>query len=89
MLCHKISVDLAHETKRMATCVGENRKFEPQPNVRCLIIDFSALSYIDPSGCVALKTLIKELNNVSIIVYIASCSCNVAAFILPLFTVNN
>lgn len=50
------------------------QKYEPV-DVKCLIIDFSALSYIDPSGCTALKMLIRELNNISIVVYIAACSC--------------
>lgn len=50
-----------------------------QLDTKCLIIDFSALSYIDPSGCSALKLLVKELNKVGIIVYIAAASCKLGA----------
>lgn len=38
-------------------------------------MDFSALSYIDPSGVGSLKQLIADFNKLSITVYIAGASC--------------
>lgn len=43
--------------------------------IKCLIIDFSALSYIDPSGCSSLKLLVQELNRIDICVFIAGAPC--------------
>lgn len=44
-------------------------------NIKCLIIDFSALSYIDSSAVSSLKLLIKDFNRLSVDVYIAGASC--------------
>lgn len=44
-------------------------------DINCIIIDFSALSYIDPSGVLALKQLINDFNRLNIRVYIAGASC--------------
>lgn len=50
------------------------QRYEPI-YLKCLIIDFSALSYIDPSGVTSLKLLIDDFNKLSINVYIAGASC--------------
>jgi anti-anti-sigma regulatory factor len=39
-----------------------------------IILDFLALSYIDPSGVTALKLLNEDFNKVDIIIYIAGIS---------------
>lgn len=44
-------------------------------NTNCIIIDFSALSYIDPSGVLSLQQLINDFNRLLIKVYIAGASC--------------
>lgn len=48
--------------------------------LRCLILDFSALSYIDPSGVSSLITLVKGFNKLQIHVFISGCSCKFFVF---------
>lgn len=55
------------------------RKFEKlqkklNTDLRCLIIDFSALSYIDPSGITTLKIIAVDFQRIDIPIYIAGCS---------------
>nr|CAD7432363.1 unnamed protein product [Timema monikensis] len=45
--------------------------------MRCLILDFSALSYIDPSGVNMLRILGEEFNKIDIPVYVSGSSCPV------------
>lgn len=42
--------------------------------LRCLILDFSALSYVDPSGVSMLKILAEEFKRIDIPIYIGGCS---------------
>lgn len=42
-------------------------------HLRCLILDFSSVSYIDPSGVSMLKSIIESFTKLDIAVYIASC----------------
>lgn len=53
---------------------GTQQRYE-SIDLKCLIIDFSALSYIDPSGVSSLKLLIDDFNKLSINVYISGASC--------------
>lgn len=48
-------------------------KYIPPP-FKSVIIDFSALTYIDASGVSALKIIIKELNSIMLNVCLAGCS---------------
>ncbi|XP_018576245.1 sulfate transporter isoform X2 [Anoplophora glabripennis] len=43
-------------------------------HLRCLIMDFSSVSYIDPSGVSMLKNVIESFQKLDIPVYIAACS---------------
>lgn len=45
--------------------------------MKCLILDFSALTSIDPSGVQLLKILIQDFNKLFISILIAGCSCPV------------
>nr|CAD7577435.1 unnamed protein product [Timema californicum] len=49
----------------------------PGKNMRCLILDFSALSYIDPSGVNMLRILGEEFSKIDIPVYVSGSSCPV------------
>lgn len=71
-LCSSIRLDLAAEMRNHANNVQQ--RYE-SINLKCLIIDFSALSYIDSSGVSSLKLLINDFNKISINVYIAGASC--------------
>lgn len=50
---------------------------EINDDMKCLILDFTALSYIDPSGVVMLKNIGEEFKNIQIPIYIAGCSGNI------------
>lgn len=65
-LCSLIGIDAAELTR--------TKPSEPI-DTDCIIIDFSALSYIDPSGVLSLQQLINDFNRLSIKVYIAGASC--------------
>lgn len=69
-LCSLIGVNLAKETKKML----KFDKYDPI-YMKCLILDFSALSYIDPSGVSFLILLVKEFEKLQIHVFISGCSC--------------
>ncbi|XP_031618524.1 pendrin-like isoform X3 [Contarinia nasturtii] len=71
-LCTLIRLDLAAEMRNHST--SAQQRYE-SIYLKCLIIDFSALSYIDPSGVSSLKQLINDFNKISINVYISNASC--------------
>lgn len=41
---------------------------------KCVILDFAALTYIDPSGVEMLRQIISNFNQLGIAVYITACS---------------
>lgn len=75
-LCRQIELNLPAETRRLAKAKGADQQQQcyDQLYVKCLVIDFSALSYIDPSACTALKNLVADLNKIGIAVYVAGSS---------------
>lgn len=73
-LCSLINIDLASEILRNQVSSSLQQHYESM-SIKCLIIDFSALSYIDPSGVSALKLLIADFNKLCISVFIAGASC--------------
>lgn len=75
-LADAIQIDIAYETRKKMSCDKKLIKYVPPP-FKSIIIDFSALSYIDASGALSLKILIKELNNLSVHVCLSGCSCPV------------
>lgn len=42
--------------------------------MKCLIMDFSGLSYIDPSGISTMKIIAEDFRRIDIPIYIAGCS---------------
>lgn len=74
-LCSLIRLDLATEMRNQQSTSALQR-YE-SIHLKCLIIDFSALSYIDPSGVSSLKLLINDFNKLNINVYIAGASCKI------------
>jgi len=49
-------------------------KLKSRTTVRCIVLDFSALSYIDSSGVTMLKLLSQEFRRIEIPIYIGGCS---------------
>lgn len=77
-----LGLDLAKEIRRFdkyASIDELNQKYLPV-QLKCLILDFSALSYIDPSGTASLKLLVKEFNKLDILVYLAGSSCKCLSY---------
>ncbi|XP_065170334.1 prestin-like [Atheta coriaria] len=57
------------------TDLMHRKKNKSKPTeVKCIIYDFTALSYIDPSGIIMMKTLSLEYKKLNIPIYIAGCS---------------
>lgn len=48
--------------------------------MKCIIVDFSALSFIDQSGVSTLKDMIEEFNQIDIIFYVSGCSGNLITY---------
>jgi solute carrier family 26, other len=75
-LLRLLNINLAKETRRLNKSLD---KYDAEkylgPGFKCLILDFSALSYIDPSGVYALKVLVKEFTRVLVPIYISGSSC--------------
>lgn len=71
-----IELDPAAEIRKQSENEGKQSKsFDLRKQLKCLIIDFSALSYIDPSGVSTLKQIIADFNKLNINVYISGASC--------------
>lgn len=83
-LCSLIGVDLAKEKKK----IQKSPNYDPI-YLRCLILDFSALSYIDTSGVSSLILLVKEFNKLHIHVFISGCSCKLNIFSPPMNCYSN
>lgn len=45
-------------------------------DIRCIILDFSSLSYIDPSGVTMLKNVVESFKKLDIPIYVAATSGN-------------
>lgn len=43
-------------------------------SLKCLIMDFSSVSYMDPSGAAMLKNEINNFKLLNVLFYIAACS---------------
>ncbi|XP_062558686.1 solute carrier family 26 member 10-like [Armigeres subalbatus] len=71
-LCETLGLNLTQEIKNSKS-KGYKRKF----SLRYLVLDFTALSSIDPSAIAALKALIAEFNKLSVKVLVAGLSCPV------------
>lgn len=75
-LCSTLGMDLAKELKRCSKLSNQHVEYDSTHlGFKCLILDFSALSYIDPSGVSSLKSIINEFHKLSAVVYVAGCSC--------------
>lgn len=52
----------------------EDHIIEEELLVKCIILDFSAVTYIDPAGTRLLSDLASEYKELNIALYIANCS---------------
>ncbi|KAF2888462.1 hypothetical protein ILUMI_17711 [Ignelater luminosus] len=51
----------------------EKLKKKTKTDLKCLIVDFSAVSYIDPSGVSMIKLLGEDFHRIDVPVYVAGC----------------
>ncbi|XP_030746136.1 prestin-like [Sitophilus oryzae] len=68
-------LEMAEETKPPTKTLNKLERVQNKVNtdLRCLVLDFSSVSYIDPSGVTMLKSTIESFTKLDIPVYIASC----------------
>ncbi|CAG9761084.1 unnamed protein product [Ceutorhynchus assimilis] len=57
--------------------------------LRCLILDFSAVSHIDPSGVSMIKSISESFTKLDIPVYLASCREPIYEMIMKVYPENN
>lgn len=83
-LCQKLGINLLKELKN-ADKQNEEKKgktFLTNVNFKHLILDFSALSSIDPSSVTMLTNLINDFNKLSVNVRITGCSSQIYDILL-------
>ncbi|XP_052860903.1 pendrin-like [Anopheles cruzii] len=69
-ICQMLNLNLTEEIKR-----HKDPEFYPAEDaIKMLVLDFTALSYIDPSAISTFKSLIKELESIDIQTLLAGCS---------------
>ena len=73
-LCSKLGVNLLKELKYADKEKLKSKKFISNLNFKQLVLDFSALSSIDPSSVNMLTTLIIDFNKLSVNVHITGTS---------------
>lgn len=54
-----------------------NYQDQNENEIKCVIIDFSALTFIDPLGVEMLKQIIKDFKRKWIYLFLAGCSCKI------------
>lgn len=67
-LCSTIGIDLDKEIKLRS----KDSHMDKPNNLKTVIVDFSALSYIDPSAVTGLKLLVSDFRKISINFFIAA-----------------
>jgi solute carrier family 26, other len=73
-LCEKLRINLLKELERVDNLSLKGKVFLSNLNLKLLILDFSALSSIDPSSIDMLTTLMIDFNKLNVEVNIAGCS---------------
>lgn len=65
---------IEHKTKlREKGIYMDTEDSEDKQELRCVIMDTSALSYIDSSGVITLNSVMKELQQIDVHFYLVSC----------------
>lgn len=75
LLCREVDINPEKVTKYRLKLA--KRGLPPDENsqlAQCIIIDMSSVSFVDPSGVTALRTLVADFANVGVSVYLAACS---------------
>ncbi|EAT46519.1 AAEL002294-PA, partial [Aedes aegypti] len=71
-LCESLNLNLTQEIKN-----SKRKDYKKKYSLRFLVLDFTALSNIDPSAIAALKGLITEFEKLSVKILVAGSSCPV------------
>uniref|UniRef100_A0A182XPD3 STAS domain-containing protein n=1 Tax=Anopheles quadriannulatus TaxID=34691 RepID=A0A182XPD3_ANOQN len=69
-ICQFLNINLTEETKRRKS----PNFIEADDAIKYLILDFTALSYIDPSAISTFKTFVKDLEVIDVQTLLAGCS---------------
>lgn len=78
-LCNKLGINLLKEMKYYGKSMSETKSkaFVSSLNFKHLVLDFSALTFIDPSSVKMLTTLINDFNKLDVKLSIVGCSSNI------------
>lgn len=78
-LCNKLGINLLRELKHVdgQYIKAKAKNFTTDINFEHLIVDFSALSFIDPSSVNMLECLIKDFNKLNVKFSITGCSTKI------------
>lgn len=73
--CFVYYQQLEQKEDKIKTWTNKLRKVQNKvhQHLKCLILDFSSVSHVDPSGVAMLKALSDNFRKLGIAVYIASC----------------
>lgn len=74
LLVRKTQIDAAAILRRRARMLEKGIHEEEEFLTKCIILDFSCLTFIDPSGVNALKTLQEDYKELGISIYITGSS---------------
>lgn len=76
-LCNKLGINLTKELKYADLGKSKGKNFVSGLSFRHLVLDFNALSFIDPSSVAMLTNLIKDLNRLNVKVSMTGCSTKI------------
>lgn len=78
-LCNKLGINLLKEMKYAGKAISrtKSKAFVSSLNFKHLVLDFSALSFIDPSSVKMLTALINDFNKLDVKLSIVGCSSNI------------
>ncbi|GAB0097199.1 hypothetical protein DMENIID0001_128150 [Sergentomyia squamirostris] len=68
---------ISEKLQKVKTVQEDGMKDESPHDVKCIVLDFSAVTYVDSGGFESLKRIIEELYKKDVLVLIAAISCPV------------
>lgn len=74
LLVRKTQIDAAAILRRRALLKERGIHDDEEFLIKCIILDFSCLTFVDPSGVDALKSIQEDYEQLGISLYITGCS---------------
>lgn len=73
-LYKKVCLDPSAVLTRRAESKGDYANENEELLLKCIILDFSAITYIDPVGVQLLRNMANEYSQLDVAMYVANCS---------------